>query len=117
MINTVSPTSAGEIQGPEHGFGFDGVVRSRADDIVGILNGVDYDDWDPRSGRHIARPYSPEDLSGKAACKADLLRAYELARTPKKRFLKVYGPFGSAASVRAARRRHPDLRCLPGAQD
>jgi starch synthase len=81
-INTVSPTSAAEIQGPEHGFGFDGIARSRADDLVGILNGVDYDDWDPRSGRHIARAYSPEDLSGKVACKAELLRAYDLAEFP-----------------------------------
>jgi starch synthase len=82
MINTVSPTSARDIQSPEHGYGFEGVVRSRADDLVGILNGVDYDDWDPRTGRHVARAYSPEDLSGKAACKADLLRAYELAEFP-----------------------------------
>jgi starch synthase len=82
VVNTVSPTSAREIQGPEHGFGFEGVVRSRADDLVGILNGVDYDEWDPRAGRHIARPYSPEDLSGKAACKADLLRAYGLVEFP-----------------------------------
>jgi len=74
MVNTVSPTYALEIQGPEHGFGFDGVVRSRAGDVVGILNGVDYDDWDPRVDRHVARPYSPDDLSGKAAGKADLLR-------------------------------------------
>jgi len=82
MVNTVSPTSAREIRGPEHGFGFDGVARSRGDDLVGILNGVDYDDWDPRVGRHIARPYSPDDLSGKAACKADLLRSYGLAEFP-----------------------------------
>jgi starch synthase len=82
LINTVSPTNAAEIQRPEYGFGFDGVVRSRAGDLVGILNGVDYDDWDPRAGRHIARAYSPEDLSGKTACKADLLRAYELAEFP-----------------------------------
>src|SRR5512139_2736766 len=81
-VNTVSPTYAREIQGPEHGFGFDGVVRSRGDDLVGILNGVDYDDWDPRVGRHIARPYAPDDLSGKVACKADLLRAYGLAEFP-----------------------------------
>jgi starch synthase len=82
MVNTVSPTYALEIQGPEHGFGFDGVVRSRAGDVVGILNGVDYEEWDPRVERHIARPYSPEDLSGKAACKADLLRAYGLPEFP-----------------------------------
>jgi starch synthase len=81
-VNTVSPTYALEIQGPEHGFGFDGVVRSRAGDVVGILNGVDYDDWDPRADRHVARAYSPDDLSGKAACKADLLRAYGLPEFP-----------------------------------
>ncbi len=82
MVNTVSPTYAREIRGPEHGFGFDGVVRGRGDDLVGILNGVDYDDWDPRVGRHIARPYAPDDLSGKVACKGDLLRAYGLAEFP-----------------------------------
>jgi starch synthase len=82
IVNTVSPTYAVEIQGPEHGFGFDGVVRSRAGDVVGILNGVDYDDWDPRADRLIARPYSPDDLSGKTACKADLLRAFGLPEFP-----------------------------------
>jgi len=82
LVNTVSPTYALEIQGEEHGFGFDGVVRSRAGDVVGILNGVDYDEWDPRVDRHIARPYTAEDLSGKAACKADLLRAFSLPEFP-----------------------------------
>jgi starch synthase len=89
MVNTVSPTYALEIRGPEHGFGFDGVVRSRAGDVVGILNGVDYDDWDPRVERHIARPYSPDELSGKAVCKADLLRAYGLAEFPDLALLGV----------------------------
>jgi starch synthase len=82
MANTVSPTYAVEIQGKEHGFGFDGVVRSRAGDVVGILNGVDYDEWSPSVDRHIARPYSAEDMAGKAACKADLLRAFGLPEFP-----------------------------------
>ena len=82
LVSTVSPTYAREIQGPEHGFGFEGVIRSRAPDLVGILNGVDYDEWDPRHDRRIARAYSAEDTSGKAACKADLLRAYGLAEQP-----------------------------------
>jgi starch synthase len=81
-VNTVSPTYAIEIQGPEHGFGFEGVVRSRAADLVGILNGADYDEWDPRVDRHIARPYSADDLSGKAAAKADLLRTFGLPEFP-----------------------------------
>jgi starch synthase len=57
-------------------------VRSRAGDVTGILNGVDYDEWDPRADRHVARAYSPEDTSGKAACKADLLRTFGLPEFP-----------------------------------
>ena len=79
MASTVSPTYAREIQGPEHGFGFEDVVRSRARDVVGILNGVDYEEWDPRVDRHIARRYAPRDVSrGKAAAKAEVLRAFGL---------------------------------------
>lgn len=78
-VTTVSPTYALEIQGPEHGFGFEEVVRSRAGDVVGILNGVDYEEWDPGVDRHIARRYGPRDVSaGKAAAKADVQRAFSL---------------------------------------
>jgi starch synthase len=83
LVSTVSPTYAREIQGPEHGFGFEGVARSRGGDLVGILNGVDYDEWDPRADRYIARPYSREDVvEGKAANKATVLDAYGLPTTP-----------------------------------
>jgi starch synthase len=43
----LSPRYAGEIQTPELGFGFDGIRRARSADLVGILNGIDYDQWDP----------------------------------------------------------------------
>jgi starch synthase len=82
IVNTVSPTYAREIQGPEHGFGFEGVLRARVDDLVGILNGVDYDEWDPAKDRHIAKSYSAADLAGKKVCKADLLRAFGLPEFP-----------------------------------
>jgi starch synthase len=78
LVNTVSPTYALEIQGPEHAFGFDGVVRSRARDVSGILNGVDYDEWDPSVDRSLAQTYSPSDMAGKS----DLLRAYGLPEFP-----------------------------------
>ncbi len=82
IVNTVSPTYAQEIQGPEHGYGFDGVIRSRAGDVVGILNGVDYDEWDPRNDGRVACRYTADDTSGKTACKADLLRAFGLPEFP-----------------------------------
>jgi starch synthase len=81
-VTAVSPQYAREIQEPEMGYGLEGVVRERAADVVGILNGVDYDEWDPRVDVHIARPYSPEDPSGKAECKADLLRSFGLPEFP-----------------------------------
>ena len=83
LVNTVSPQYAREIQTPELGVGFDGILRSRATDLVGILNGVDYEEWDPMVDPHIVQRYGPEDLSGKALCKADLLRTFGLPEEPE----------------------------------
>jgi len=82
LISTVSPTYARQIQGPEHGLGLDGVLRSRATDLFGILNGVDGDLWDPRHDPFITAAFSPTNLSGKAACKRDLLEAFGLPAEP-----------------------------------
>ena len=77
-LNTVSPTYAREIQTLEYGFGLDGVLRDRANVLSGILNGVDYAEWDPRTDRLIPARYGPEDLSGKAICKRKLLEEFGL---------------------------------------
>jgi len=81
IVTAVSPQYALEIQG-ELGYSMDGPIRARAADLVGILNGVDYDEWDPRVDAHIAAHYSAEDLAGKAQCKADLLRGVGLPEFP-----------------------------------
>jgi len=81
-LTTVSPTYAAEIQGPEFGFGLDGLLRTRAADLSGILNGVDYRLWDPVHDPLIAARYGAGDLSGKDACKADLQDAFGLERRP-----------------------------------
>jgi starch synthase len=81
-LTTVSPTYAREIQGPEMGLGLEGVLRARSGDLVGILNGVDPEEWDPRHDPQIAENFGPDDLSGKAACKADVLRAFGLPERP-----------------------------------
>lgn len=71
-VNTVSPTHAQEILTPDHGRGLDGYLRARADGVRGILNGVDYTNWNPATDAHIAKNYTTADRSGKAACKRDL---------------------------------------------
>ncbi len=72
-ISTVSPTYAREIQGEALGAGLDGYLRARSSTVVGILNGVDYDEWSPERDRHIPHRFSAEDLSGKEGDKAALL--------------------------------------------
>jgi starch synthase len=73
LLTTVSPRYAEEIQTPQYGFGFDGILRYRAADLVGILNGIDYDQWDPARDPHLPEPYDAENLAGKAAAKRALL--------------------------------------------
>jgi starch synthase len=77
-LTTVSPKYAEEIKTLEYGQGLDGVIRSRADRLTGILNGVDYAAWSPERDRVIASRYSPKDLSGKLACKKNLLEMFGL---------------------------------------
>jgi starch synthase len=72
-VTTVSPTYAREIQTPEFGFGLDGLLRSRASKLSGILNGVDYSEWNPETDPHLKANYAVNDLSGKAECKRALL--------------------------------------------
>lgn len=72
-VTTVSPTYAREISTAAGGHGLDAVLRERADGVVGILNGVDYAQWNPATDRYLKHRYSPLDLSGKAATKASLL--------------------------------------------
>ncbi|HKX32955.1 MAG TPA: glycogen/starch synthase [Blastocatellia bacterium] len=77
-LSTVSPRYAQEIQTPEFGNQLDGLLRSRSQDLVGILNGVDYQEWNPEIDPHLAARYSAHDLSGKVECKRDLLNRYQL---------------------------------------
>ena len=78
MLTTVSKKYAEEIQTPEFGEQLDGVLHARAANLRGILNGVDYAQWDPAVDRNLAAHYTPGDLSGKRACRADLLHAFGL---------------------------------------
>jgi starch synthase len=76
FVSTVSKKYSQEIQTTEYGFGLEGVLRSRAATVTGILNGVDYEEWSPQTDKFTVAKYSPQDLSGKVACKQDLLNAF-----------------------------------------
>ena len=72
-LTTVSPTYASEILGPAAGEHLDGLLRSHAGKLEGILNGIDSQAWSPETDHHIAATYSAADPSGKADCRAALL--------------------------------------------
>ncbi len=84
FITTVSKKYSQEIQTAEYGFGLEGVLRDRAATVTGILNGVDYDEWSPQTDKFTVAKYSPQDLSGKAKCKADLLGAFGIKNADAK---------------------------------
>jgi starch synthase len=77
-ITTVSRKYAEEIQTYEGGNGLDGALRRRGADLHGILNGIDYSEWDTATDGNLAAHYTPADLSGKRECRRDLLHAFGL---------------------------------------
>ncbi len=72
LITTVSPRYAREITTPAFGCGLDGVLRRRADSLAGILNGVDYEEWNTAQNPYLSHPYAIERLDGKVANKLAL---------------------------------------------
>ena len=78
IITTVSPKYAEEIQTPEFGSGFDGILRRRSADLVGILNGIDTEVWNPSNDPYLPKPFSADNLEGKAASKREVLARYGL---------------------------------------
>jgi len=83
-VTTVSRKYSQEIQTAEYGFGLEGVLRGRAATVTGILNGVDYEEWSPQTDKFTVAKYSPQDLSGKAKCKLDLLAAFGIPASAAK---------------------------------
>ena len=82
-ITTVSPTHAHEICTAEYGMGLEDSLRARGGALTGILNGVDYDEWDPRRDRFLPVHYDPEHLAGKAALKRLFLERMGLTTAPE----------------------------------
>ncbi len=74
FLTTVSPTYSREIQTPEFGFGLEGVLAQRKDRLVGLVNGIDIEVWNPAADPLIPARYSAADFSGKSTCKRALQR-------------------------------------------
>jgi starch synthase len=82
-VTTVSPTHAREICTDEYGMGLQGALRARGSALTGILNGVDYDEWDPRRDRHIPRHFDPDNLQIKTELKRDFIERMQLDIAPE----------------------------------
>jgi starch synthase len=91
VITTVSPRYAREITTPEFGCGLDGLLRFRKADLVGILNGADYEEWSTISNPYLAAPYSVDDLSGKLINKLELQREFGFEANPR---IPLFGNIG-----------------------
>ena len=81
-ITTVSPAYAAEIQTPEGGCGLNALLKFRASDLIGVLNGVDLDYWNPQKDPYIAKTFGIEEMAGKASAKSALQAAYGLEVNP-----------------------------------
>jgi starch synthase len=92
-ITTVSPNYAREIQQEELGFGLQGLLAMRRDDLTGILNGIDTEEWNPATDPHLAGQYSGADMTGKAADKQALQKRLGLNPDPQVPLLGVVGRF------------------------
>ncbi len=91
LLSTVSPTYAHEIQTSDYGFGLDGELASRNGDLRGVLNGIDTHEWNPAADPQIAAPFSIEDVSNKAVCKAALQKQLGLPVRPDVPLFGVVG--------------------------
>ena len=82
LLTTVSRTYAAEIRTPEFGSGLEGVLEERSADLYGVVNGIDYEQWNPAKDAALARPYSAGEPEGRAACREALRRELGLDAGP-----------------------------------
>lgn len=78
IVNTVSKHYSNEIQTLEFGHGLDGILRTRKEDLYGIVNGIDYEEWNPEKDRLLPAQYSAQDMSNKLICKKALQESFAL---------------------------------------
>ena len=95
MVNTVSPTYADETRTPALGYGLAPYLNDKGDNYIGILNGIDYSEWNPATDALIPARYTPDDLRGKAECKRALQKRFLLVPDPNIPVIGVVSRFAS----------------------
>ncbi|MBT2969496.1 MAG: starch synthase [gamma proteobacterium symbiont of Ctena orbiculata] len=110
-VNTVSPTYANEVKTAEFGYGLEGLLSHRKDHFSGVLNGIDYHEWDPLTDRHISAPYSIERFAEKRNNKLALQREYGL---PEDEHIQLFGYIGRLVDQKGV---DLILQVLPGIMD
>ncbi len=78
MVNTVSPSYANETRTPQGGYGLAPYLNDKGDNYIGILNGIDYNQWNPSTDKLIPANYSPSNMEGKKICKKELQKRLSL---------------------------------------
>lgn len=116
VVTTVSPTYAHEIQRPEYGFGLDGLLRQRDARLVGILNGIDMDVWNPATDKFLPANYSARDLAGKRQCKMELQRRQGLRVDPDVPLIGVVSRLDDQKGIRLIVESLGDIWALTDAQ-
>ena len=90
-ITAVSPTYAKEVQTKEYGCGMEGILSERNKDLYGVLNGIDYNLWDPKTDKDLYENYSAKDINGKFINKEHLLKDLGMNITPEKPLIGTVG--------------------------
>lgn len=116
VITTVSPTYAHEVQRREYGFGLDGLLRQRDERLVGIVNGIDLDAWNPRSDKFLPARYSADDLAGKRQCKMELQRRHGLEVNPEVPLIGVVSRLDDQKGIELIVQSLGDIWALSNAQ-
>ncbi|MCG7903427.1 MAG: glycogen synthase GlgA, partial [Candidatus Thiodiazotropha weberae] len=110
-VNTVSPTYAEEIKTAEFGYGLEGLLQYRASHFSGVLNGIDYHQWDPLNDPHIDTPYSIDSFPAKRNNKLALQREFGL---PEDEYIPLFGYVGRLVDQKGV---DLILQVLPGLMD
>jgi starch synthase len=116
IVTTVSPTYSQEIRTSEYGFGLEAVLREKGDRVVGILNGLDYDSWNPATDKAIAQNFSAKDPTGKRECKRALQEEVGLPQRSDVPLLSVVSRLDSQKGIRLILDALPELLSLTRAQ-